>query len=249
MMRKAFIFLLFFTAVLPLAAQINDMITPANDIQLISLGDSVFIHVTWHQSDENRWFASNGLIIIRNGEALMIDTPMDNDKTERLTILIRDSLASDVVKLIGGHFHGDCLGGLGYLKSIGVESVANSRTVEKCVELGLPVPSISFTDSLNFDFNGETIECHFFGGGHSFDNITVWLPDEKILFGGCLIKSNDAESLGNLSDAVVYEWSMTVKKIMERCRDIEIVIPGHGLYGGPELLLHTIELVESYENK
>lgn len=230
-------------------AQISKNIEIDKDIQLIHLQDSIYVHVTWHQLDSYGRFSSNGMIVIRNGQALMIDTPMDNDKTEKLTRYLKDSLRVDVTKLISGHFHDDCLGGLGYLQSIGVESVANSRTVAKCKELGLPVPSRAFTDSLIFDFNGEQIECRYFGAGHSFDNITVWIPGNKILFGGCLVKSIDSGGLGNLSDAVVADWDHTIKQILEKFPLICTVIPGHGDFGGPELLTHTIELVKMEKSR
>ena len=230
-------------------AQTNEKIVIDGDIQLIHLQDSIFVHVTWHHLDNFGRFPSNGLIVIKNGQALMIDTPMDNDKTERLTKYLKDSLSVDLTKLIIGHFHDDCLGGLGYLQSIGVESIANSMTIAKCKEIGLPIPSTPFTDSLTFDFNGEQIDCRYFGAGHSFDNITVWIPGKKILFGGCLIKSIDSKGLGNLSDAVVNDWDMTVEKVMKKYPEIKTLIPGHGDFGGTELLTHTIKLVDKEKNK
>lgn len=104
-------------------------------------------------------------------------------------------------------------------------------------------------DSLSFDFNGEQIDCRYFWAGHSFDNITVWIQDKEILFGGCLIKSINSRGLGNLSDAVVDDWDMTIEKVIKRYPVIRTVIPGHGNYGGVELLTHTIELVEKEKNK
>jgi metallo-beta-lactamase class B len=250
MLKKGIILLLF---VLPgfvsSIAQTNHKIVIDKDIQLIELQDSIFVHVSWHYLDNFGRFASNGLIVVRNGQAILIDTPMDNDKTARLTKWLKDSLSVDLTKLIIGHFHDDCLGGLGYLQSIGIESIANSRTIAKCKETGLPVPSTSFTDSLCFDFNGEQIECRFFGAGHTFDNIVVWIPGKRILFGGCLVKSIDSEGLGNLSDAVVNDWDITIEKIMKKYPDIKTVIPGHGDTGGIELLTHTIELVDKEKNK
>ena len=226
-----------------ISAQTTEKIVIDNDIQLIHLQDSIYVHVTWHYLDNFGRFPSNGMIIIKNGQAIMIDTPMDNAKTERLTEYLKDSMQVELTKLIIGHFHDDCLGGLGYIQS------ANFKTIDKCKELGLPIPSTSFTDSLIFDFNGEQIVCRFFGGGHTFDNITVWIPSKKILFGGCLIKSYNSNGLGNLTDAVVDDWDTTVRKLINKYPDIKTVIPGHGDYGGAELLTHTIELVEKQKNK
>jgi metallo-beta-lactamase class B len=247
--KRILISIFWLIGLVPLIAQTDKEIVIDEDIQLIHLQDSIFVHVTWHYLDAFGRFPSNGLIIIKNGQAIMIDTPMDNDKTSRLTKYLKDEMSVDLTKLIIGHFHEDCMGGLEYLQSIGIESIANAQTIEKCRETGLPIPSTSFTDSLTFDFNGTQIDCRFLGAGHSFDNITVWLPAEKILFGGCLIKSINSNGLGNLSDAVIPEWDITVKKVMEKYTDVEIVIPGHGNYGGIELLPHTIELVENERNK
>jgi len=230
-------------------AQTGERIVIDNDIQLIHLQDSIFIHVTWHQLDNYGRFPSNGMVIIKNGQALMIDTPMDNDKTKRLTQYLKDSLHVDLTKLIIGHFHDDCMGGLEYLQSIGIESIANSMTIEKCKEIGLPIASTPFTDSLTFYFSGEQIDCRYFGAGHSFDNLTVWIPNKKILFGGCLIRSINSKGLGNLSDAVVNDWDMTVEKVMKEYPEIKIVIPGHGDFGGTELLTHTVQLVNVHKQK
>jgi len=110
------------------------------DIFLIPLGDSVYIHETRHDLPQTGKFPSNGMVVIRNGEAVMIDTPMDNDKTERLTRYIRESLGASLTLLIAGHFHDDNIGGLAYLQRAGVKSLALDLTVRTCRERGLPVP-------------------------------------------------------------------------------------------------------------
>jgi metallo-beta-lactamase class B len=245
MIRLIFI-LIFYGSVINSTAQVLQV---NNDIQLVHLHDSVFMHVTWDNDETYGRFSSNGLLLIRNGRALMVDTPMDNEKTERLVTWLKDSLSVVVEEVIVGHFHADCLGGLGYLQSIGVKSSGNKLTVEKCREMKLPVPAESFTVTRNFDFHGEEIECRYFGPGHSFDNIVVWIPDQKVLFGGCLVKSLTSVGLGNLSDAVTEEWDTTVKKLKNSYSNIGTVVPGHGDAGGTELLNHTIQLVEAYKSR
>ncbi|WP_372647391.1 subclass B1 metallo-beta-lactamase [Draconibacterium sp.] len=230
-------------------AQTDNKIEIDDNIQLVHLQDSIFLHITFDELENFGRFSSNGLVIIRNGHALLIDSPMDNEKTKKLTTYIQNSFSAQVEKLIACHFHNDCLGGITYLNSIGVESIANSMTISKCRELGIPEPSTAFTDSLIFDFYGASIECRYLGAGHSFDNITVWLPMEKILFGGCLIKSANSRNLGNLSDAVVNDWDTTVQQVKTKYPDAKIIIPGHGASGGSELLTHTINLVVKEKNK
>lgn len=220
-----------------------------NDIHLYPIGDSIYVHVTYESNEHYGRFSSNGLIFIKNGEAIMIDTPMDNHKTEIIHKYLQNTLKANLTKLIIGHFHDDCLGGLEYIQSQGIESIANQLTVDKCKDLGLPIPSTSFSDSLVINFHGEMIICRFLGGGHTADNITVWFTNQKLLFGGCLIRSTQSQSLGNLSDAVVDHWATTVKKVQKLYPSVELVIPGHGRWGGKELLMHTIELAEKAEEK
>lgn len=216
--------------------------------QLVHLRDSVFISKTWDYADGYR-FSSNGMILVKNGKALLINTPMDNEKTKKLLVFLKDSMNIEVTKLIIGHFHNDCLGGLEYIKSMSIASVANFMTIDKCRELDLPLPSISFKDSLVFDFYGESVVCRYFGAGHTADNITVWFPAKKILFGSCLVKSMNSKDLGNISDAVIKDWDVTVKKIIQKYPYTDIVVPGHGEYGGAELLYHTVMLVELERKK
>ena len=51
------------------------------DIQLFHLKDSVFVHVSWDSLPDYGRFSSNGLIVVKNAKALMVDTPMDTIKT------------------------------------------------------------------------------------------------------------------------------------------------------------------------
>ncbi|MCB0497355.1 MAG: subclass B1 metallo-beta-lactamase, partial [Cyclobacteriaceae bacterium] len=108
----------------------------------------------------------------------------------------------------------------------------------------LPIPSTPFTDSLLVDFNGELLECRYFGAGHTADNIIVWLPSRQILFGGCLIRSMQAKNLGNITDAKISDWDTTVSKVIKKYPNIKTVVPGHGKVGGADLLYHSVELVK-----
>lgn len=227
----------------------GQIINISPDIQLIHLNDSVYIHTSWIQLPEFGRFPSNGMIVIKNGKAVMVDTPNNNEQTEQLAIFLSDSMNIKIETVIVCHYHIDNLGGLEYLHSQGVNSVSLDLTKLKCTELNLPLPKLVFENSLDINFYGREIQCRFFGGGHTYDNIVVNLPQEKILFGGCLIKSINSTNLGNLADAVVDEWDSTVETLMNEIPGAETVIPGHGNYGGRELLDNTLNLVKEYKQK
>ncbi|WP_289053102.1 subclass B1 metallo-beta-lactamase [Carboxylicivirga marina] len=227
----------------------SDTIVINKDLQLIHLQDSVFVHISWVDSKKWGRFSNNGLLIIKNGEAVMVDTPMSNEQTKEICDYLNIVWEVKVRALIAGHFHEDCIGGLEYLQSIGAKSLASNLTIAKCQEEGLPVPSIGFDKEYDCLFNELPIECRFFGAGHSFDNITIWLPQQKILFGGCLVKAAHARNLGNLSHAVVDDWDVTIEKVQYAYPEAVMVIPGHGAIGTTDLLSHTIQLVKTYRTQ
>ncbi len=216
------------------------------DLQLQHIVDSIFVHISWHKSPKGYRFPSNGLIIVKNGEAIMVDSPFTNEKTERLYNYLKNKMGIKVTQQIAGHFHADCMGGIAFLHEKGVYTIAGSLTCKTCKQKDMIVPKESFKGKKEYTFNGKKVVCQFLGGGHSFDNIVVWLPEDQILFGGCMVKNIKATGMGNLSDATVDEWDDTLVKLQEVFPSAKWVIPGHGEIGGKELIAHTIDLVVNY---
>ncbi|GHT07754.1 hypothetical protein FACS1894139_16530 [Planctomycetales bacterium] len=87
----------------------------------------------------------------------------------------------------------------------------------------------------------KKIYAEFIGEGHTQDNIIGYFPTDSVMFGGCLIKEIGAGK-GNLEDANAQAWSATVKKLKQKYPPTKIVVPGHGKYGGMELLDYTMTL-------
>lgn len=216
------------------------------DIQLVPITNSLYAHVTWINSEKWGRFSNNGAVYINNGKAFLIDTPMDSLQTVQLVTFLRDSMQTEVTHFIPGHYHDDCIAGLPYLHSLGVLSIANNLTIKKCEELNLEQPQTGFNDSINIDFEETQVNVYYMGGGHTVDNVVVYFNDEKVLFGGCFVKANSAGSLGNLKDATVDKWPVSIQKTIEKFSEVEKVIPGHGSIEGPEQLHHTLELLNKH---
>jgi metallo-beta-lactamase class B len=135
------------------------------------------------------------------------------------------------------------MGGLGYLQSQKVESYANQKTIEIARQKNLPVPVHGFKDSLQLYLGDKVINCYFLGAAHSLDNIVVWIPSEKILFPGCMVKSLNSGNLGNTVDGDLNAYPGTIDKLIKKFRTAKVVIPGHGQVGGSDLILHTRDLL------
>lgn len=215
----------------------------SEDIQLIKLSDKAYVHVSAADIGGFGKVSSNGLIVVDNGEAFLFDTPVTNAQTEVLAKWITDSLHAKITTFVPNHWHEDCMGGLDYLNSQGVKSYASQKTIGITKEKELPQPKYAFNDSILLNLQGIDIYCYYLGGGHTIDNIVTWIPSEKILFGGCMVKELSSKGLGNVTDADIEEWPKTIDKVLTQFSDAMIVIPGHGQIGGLGLVEHTQELL------
>ena len=215
----------------------------SNDLELLKISESAYIHVSYAAMMQTGRFPSNGMIIISEGKAFLFDTPMTEELTQQLVSWIQDTMKLKIIGFIPNHWHDDCMGELAYLQRLGIESYANEMTIRIAKSKHLPVPVRGFKDSLQLFAGKEAIHCYYFGVGHSLDNIVVWIPSEKILFGGCMVKDLSANGLGNTADADLKAWPHTIDNILSKFPDLKIVVPGHGAFGGIELLRHTKELL------
>jgi len=246
-------FSLLTTAFLLLSATLfsqGTTISVNDDITLVKLRDGFYMHTTISESPTFGRYPSNGLLVIRNGKAFMIDSPVTNKTTNEIIRYLSDYMSVELVLFTGGHYHEDCIGSMAFIKEIGVKTFLSTRTREKCIQYNLPLPDTTFDESYIFSFEGIPVECRFVGGGHASDNSIVYFPEQEILFGGCLVKNNESQNLGNLNDAVVDQWKPTMEKLINLYPSVKIIVPGHGNFGGKEMFTHTIELIDRHlENK
>jgi metallo-beta-lactamase class B len=183
------------------------------------------------------------MVVAYKNEAVIFDTPTDNETSFELINWVTKSLKCKITAVIATHYHIDNLGGLNEFHKQGIPSYAYYKTVQIAKENGLPEPQHCFDKFLELEIGNEKVSVEFFGEGHTCDNTVGYFPLEDIMFGGCLIKEAGSGK-GNLEEANVKEWSETVRKVREKYPNVKKVIPGHGKLGGIELLDYTIRLFE-----
>jgi glyoxylase-like metal-dependent hydrolase (beta-lactamase superfamily II) len=218
------------------------------------------------------WAANSLVIKFTDGKYLFIDTPYTDEATEKVVqwLVGRDSLEMEIT-VINTHFHNDRLGGNGYLKSIGAAIYGSDLTVKLLKERGLgngtldmlkglsmqkyytywknailtpPDKIFSLENGLTLSFDNDTLQVYYPGPGHTQDNVVVYYPKKKILFGGCLIKSMEANSKGSIGDADLTNWYSSIRNVLTKYPSAALVIPGHGNIGGRELITHTMVIVK-----
>ncbi len=217
----------------------KETVYESEELSIKTIAKSTYLHTSYLNSKQFSKVPCNGLIYQVGDSVLVIDTPIDDVASNQLIAWIRKSQKAAIKAVIPTHFHVDCLGGLAAFHEEGIPSFAHTKTIALATDDNVQIPQHSLIDSSIFNLGTEHVLLQFFGEGHTKDNIIAYLPEEQVLFGGCLIKSLGSGK-GNLKDANVDEWANTVQRVKQGFPNVEVVIPGHGSPGNSELLDYTI---------
>ena len=232
-----------------LSAQNKNEIIVNSDLKLIQLSENIFLHISNLTFESGAKYPCNGVIYFNNNDCIIVDTPPSDSLTKNLIDWIKENRKEKIVGIVATHWHNDCAGGLQAFHNENIKSYSLDLTRDTLIVEKLPFPQNVFSDSLKISAGNNFAELYYFGGGHVKDNIVVWFEDEKILFGGCLVKSAEAKTLGYLNDADLNNWDKTLLKVKKRFSDAEIIIPGHGKVSGMEAVDNSIKLIKEYREK
>lgn len=204
---------------------------------------NVYIHKSFKQVEGFGLISANGLVVIKNNKAFIVDTPWSNNDTEKLVSWIK-SKGYKLVGSVSTHSHDDRAAGIEWLNKNNIPTYASELTNQLLKENGKALATNTFTDSL-FEIENSLLEVYYPGGGHTIDNIVVWLPKAKLLFGGCFVKSLHSKNLGYTGEAHIEQWPASINNVLSKYSQAQIVIPGHGKSGSLNLFTHTKKLAES----
>lgn len=227
---------------------VDQKITPETDKSYVSdklvvkkVKDNVYEHISYLLTEDFGKVACNGMVVFNDGEAIVFDTPADDSTAALLIDWIGENLRCNIKAVITTHFHADCLGGLEAFHMRQIPSYASNKTINFAKTKNLIVPRHGFDEKLELWVGEKEVIAEFNGEGHTKDNIIGYFPNQKVMFGGCLIKGMNA-SKGYLGDANVEAWPETVRNIKQKYPEAALIIPGHGASGGQELFDYTINL-------
>ncbi len=211
-------------------------------VELARISESVWVHTSYVTINGFRT-ASNGLVIRGpDGEAL-VDTCWNDGQTRALLDRMKVEFKKPVLLAVITHAHDDRIGGIRALLGAGVKVVSTPLTSKKAQAAGYPPPLPELDPRITqLRVGGFSMEVFFPGPAHTADNVTVWVPEDKVLFGGCLVKSLGSLNLGNTAEADLKAWPGSIRALIGKYPGARIVVPGHGPWGGAELLTHTLEL-------
>jgi len=212
-------------------------------LSVIRLSENTWQHISYLNTEDWGKVTCNGMIVVDKGEAIIFDTPSEDEVSAELIEWVMNSLNLKIIAVIPTHYHADNLGGLNEFHKRGIASHAYIKTIEIANGRGYPQPQHGFDKHLELKVGDKKAWVDYFGGGHTVDNVVGYFPHDDIMFGGCLIKEVGSGK-GNLEEADESEWAQTVMNVKAKYPAVKKIIPGHGESGGMELLDYTIKLFE-----
>jgi metallo-beta-lactamase class B len=215
----------------------------AKGVFIEKIADGIWRHVSYHDFAGSGPVPSNGLIAKSGNKVLLIDSAWNDAQTRLILDWIEKNLGSKPSYAVITHFHEDRMGGIHEIHRRAIPTISTKLTVELAREHGFEPPQRQFEGSTHIKFGDQSVRVEYSGAGHTRDNAVVWFPKQKLLFGGCLVKSATASDLGNTADADLKAWPITVKRLYDQFTDAQIVVPGHGDIAGRNALEHTLELL------
>ncbi|MEZ4722181.1 MAG: subclass B1 metallo-beta-lactamase [Flavobacteriales bacterium] len=222
----------------------RDTIHVHNDLKVVPLTKNSYLHISYIPYNGSM-IACNGLVYVNQGRALVFDSPVTDSGSYYLINWITEVLGATIDGLVVNHFHEDCLGGMDMFFEYGCMTFSQQRCCALAKSTGYRCTQRYFEDTLTIRVGEAEVECWYPGAAHTQDNIVSYIPDQRILFGGCMVKAMGA-GYGNVSDADTKAWPQTLANVRQRYPKVKLVIPGHGNPGSKKLLNYTIDLFESY---
>jgi len=186
---------------------------------------------------------ANAVYLVTNKGVVVIDAPWDATQFEPFIDSIQARHRQKVVLAIATHSHGDRAGGLAFFKSKGIRTYTSKLTDEILKASKAPRAAHTFTNDTTFTVGQYKINTFYAGKGHTKDNLTIWFPKDKVLFGGCLVKSTKAIDLGYIAESDLAAWPKSIEKLKQKYPDTRFVVTGHDAWGNRESLAHTQRLL------
>ncbi|WP_297335039.1 subclass B1 metallo-beta-lactamase [Algoriphagus sp.] len=237
-----FSYLAFFFLYLSCTASLaQEVMVEDERLKILRLSEHTFQHITYLQTDSFGKVPCNGMIVVNEGKALVVDSPAEEEDADSLLKWLTTEMGLEVSGVIATHFHEDCLGGLEAFHRQQIPSYGSKLTISLAKESGFSSPKLGFDRLLSLKLGSLEVSTQFFGKGHTQDNIVCFVEEDQVLFGGCLVKELGAGK-GNLADADTLSWTTTIQRLINAYPKIEIVVPGHGESGDQKLLDYTAEL-------
>lgn len=185
-------------------ASIDFMVTPISDNVYSIVSPSIGL-----PTPENKGWNSNSHFVVTNKGVLLFDTGSSELIGNEIKNAIKSVTDKPVRWVINSHSHADHWLGNAAFTDTGAEIIASKQALATMKNDGpsavefyarvtkgaigptqLVYPTLTLTQEEKWHVGGIDIEFIFSNDGHSPGDILMWLPQQKIIFGGDVLSSD-----------------------------------------------------------
>ena len=215
--------------------------TQSAKLKITPLTDQFWVYTTY-DSYQGEQTPAHGMYVVTDDGVVMMDSPWDSTQCQPLLDSIWNRHQKRVVWCVATHWHGDKTNGLGYFNRQGIRTYTTVRTDRFSREQGKNRSSHFILRDTVFQVGSLRFETYYPGPGHTDDNIVVWFNQQRVLYGGCLIKGAGDESLGYLGDANKTEYVRSLQRVKKKFKQPKFIVIAHSDWKDTNSLNHSIQL-------
>lgn len=247
--------------VLSLAIFIGQCSESANNFPVTNVSENVYSIVSPSiglPTPENKGWNSNVHFIVTGKGVLLFDTGSSELIGNKIKSTIKSITNQPVRWVINSHSHADHW--LGNAAFADAEIIASNQAFETMKKYGkddvafyakvtngtigstkLKYPNLLLHEPQKRTFGGQEVEFIFANDGHSEGDVLMWLPEQKIIFGGDVLSSDWMPIITNYSNlSNLINTLQTVAKL-----NPSVVLTGHGNVTTVASVLRDVQLLSS----
>lgn len=216
----------------------------AKELKVIRILPSVYVI-----EDQGGIAPSYSMIVDISDDNLLLVDSTSSEKITQVLAWAKQRFTDKKIVAINTHHHIDRTGGNAVLIKENIPVYGSDLTAALAKKNHETAPNHTFLASagMTLDFDNQKVEIFYPGPAHSEDNTVVYIPDLKLLFGGCMIVP--FQKIYLVDGVNIKNWPNALEKLKRF--DIQWVIPGHpanlqdDLNFSPSLIAHTEMLLKT----
>lgn len=216
---------------------------------LVKVADGVYAYLNVKSGSPHNQFGANAGIVVGEKGLLVVDTLTSAKEAAKFLADIRKVSKKPIKYVVNTHYHLDHAFGNCVFADMGAHIISHincrrqvlriqDQALEAAKSFGMDdaslegtriiVPDMAFEQEMELDLGNRVVRLLYSGqSSHTPGSITVWIPEQKIVFAGDILFTDFHPYL---AEGDLEGWSKTLDDLL--ALGAEKIIPGHGPLSG-----------------